>query len=141
MFWIAPNGKFSEKARVLRVAEKVRRLMKKMCLTAIYQKPNTSKSCPYHKVYPYLLRNLDVVKPNQVWCTDITYIAMPKGFMYLVAIMDWHSRRVLSWRISNTMEADFCIESLEEALHKHGAPEIFNTDQGVIPPAIKAILE
>jgi putative transposase len=110
--------------------KRVRRLMKKMCLTAIYQKPNTSKSCPDHKVYPYLLRNLEITKPNQVWCTDITYIAMPRGFMYLVAIMDWHSRRVLAWRVSNTMEADFCIEALEDALQKHGAPEIFNTDQG-----------
>ena len=110
--------------------KRVRRLMKKMCLNAIYQKPNTSKSCPDHKIYPYLLRNMEIDKPNQVWCTDITYIAMPKGFMYLVAIMDWHSRRVLSWRVSNTMEADFCVEALEEALQKYGTPQIFNTDQG-----------
>jgi putative transposase len=111
--------------------KRIRRLMKKMCLTAIYQKPNTSKSCPENKIYPYLLRNIKIERPNQVWCTDITYIAMPKGFMYLVAIMDWHSRKVLSWRISNSMDASFCIEALEDALQKYGKPEIFNTDQGV----------
>jgi putative transposase len=104
--------------------------MKKMCISAIYQKPNTSKPESGHKIYPYLLRNLEVTKPDQVWCTDITYIAMPRGSMYLVVIMDWHSRAVLSWRLSNTMDVSFCIEALEEALEKYGAPDIFNTDQG-----------
>jgi putative transposase len=107
-----------------------RRLMKKMGISAIYQKPNTSKPEPGHKIYPYLLRNLPVTRPNQVWCTDITYIAMPRGSMYLIAIMDWQSRTVLSWRLSSTMDVSFCIEALEEALEKYGAPEIFNTDQG-----------
>ena len=110
--------------------KRIRRLMKKMCISAIYQKPNTSKAEPGHKIYPYLLRNMDVTKANQVWCTDITYIAMPRGSMYLIAIMDWHSRSVLSWRLSNTMDVSFCIEALEEALEKYGAPDIFNTDQG-----------
>jgi putative transposase len=110
--------------------KRIRRLMKKMCISAIYQKPNTSKPEPGHKIYPYLLRNLPITRPNQVWCTDITYIAMPRGSMYLIAIMDWYSRDVLSWRLSNTMDTGFCIEALEEALEKYGAPEIFNTDQG-----------
>ncbi len=110
--------------------KRIRRLMKKMCISAIYQKPNTSKAEPGHKIYPYLLRNMEVTKANQVWCTDITYIAMPRGSMYLIAIMDWHSRSVLSWRLSNTMYVSFCIEALEEALEKYGAPDIFNTDQG-----------
>ena len=101
-----------------------------MGLAAIYQKPNTSKPNKAHKVYPYLLRDLAITRPNQVWCTDITYIPMRKGFLYLVAVMDWHSRRVLAWRVSNTMEVDFCIEALQEALLHHGTPGIFNTDQG-----------
>ena len=109
---------------------RVARLMRKMGLRAIFQKPNTSAPHPEHRVYPYLLRNLAVIRPNQVWCCDITYIPMRRGFLYLVAIMDWHSRRVLSWRVSNTMDAGFCIEALEEALARHGKPEIFNTDQG-----------
>jgi putative transposase len=110
--------------------KRVRRLMQKMGLHAIYQEPKTTVPNPEHKVYPYLLRNLEITRPNQVWCTDITYIRMHKGFLYLVAIMDWHSRKVLSWRLSNTMDANFCIEALEEAIEKHGTPEIFNTDQG-----------
>ncbi len=110
--------------------KRVRRLMRLMGLEAIYQKPDTSRAHPEHKVYPYLLRGLVIGRPNQVWCADITYIPMAKGFVYLVAVMDWFSRRVLSWRVSITMETDFCIEALREALDRHGPPEIFNTDQG-----------
>ena len=110
--------------------KRVRRLMRQMGLQVIWQKPNTSKPNPEHKVYPYLLRGLTIDRPNQVWATDITYIPMPKGFFYLVAIMDWHSRKVLSWRLSNTMDAIFCVEALEEALALYGRPEIFNSDQG-----------
>ena len=109
---------------------RVRRLMRLMRLVPIYQAPNTSKKYPQHKVYPYLLRGLKIDNPNQVWCTDITYIPMRRGFLYLVAIMDWATRKVLAWRLSNTMEVGFCIEALKEALTKYGAPEIFNTDQG-----------
>ena len=105
--------------------------MRAMGLEAIYQKPNTSKGHPGHKVYPYLLRGLTVDRPHQVWCADITYIPMAKGFVYLVAVMDWFSRRVLSWRLSITMETDFCVEALREATETYGPPEIFNTDQGV----------
>src|SRR4051794_26394115 len=108
-----------------------RRLMRGMGLAAIYQKPNTSKGHPAHKVYPYLLRDLVIERPNQVWCADITYIPMAKGFVYLVAVMDWFSRRVLAWRLSISMEADFCVDALQDALARHGKPEIFNTDQGV----------
>ncbi len=109
---------------------RVVRLMRKMGLRAIYQKPNTSAPHPQHRVYPYLLRDLAVVRANQVWCTDITDIPMRRGFLYLVAVMDWHSRRVLSWRLSNTMDVGFCIEALEDALGLHGKPDIFNSDQG-----------
>ena len=105
-------------------------LMKKMAIEAIYRRPNTSKPSPGHKIYPYLLRGLPIVRPGQVWATDITYIPMAKGFVYLVAIVDWFSRKVLAWRVSITMQADFCIEALEEALGRYGKPEIFNTDQG-----------
>lgn len=105
-------------------------LMKKMAIEAIYRRPNTSKSTPGHKIYPYLLRKLAIVRPNQVWATDISYVPMAKGFVYLVAIVDWFSRKVLAWRVSITMEADFCVEALEEALARYGKPEIFNTDQG-----------
>jgi putative transposase len=111
--------------------KRVQRLMRLMGLEAIYQKPNTSRRHPDHKVYPYLLRGLIIDRPNQVWCADITYIPMAKGFVYLVAVMDWFSRRVLSWRLSITMETDFCVEALREAMERHGRPEIFNTDQGV----------
>jgi putative transposase len=111
--------------------KRVQRLMRVMGLEAIYQKPNTSRGHPDHTVYPYLLRGLIIDRPNQVWCADITYIPMARGFVYLVAVMDWFSRRVLSWRLSITMEADFCVEAIQEAMAKHGRPEVFNTDQGV----------
>ena len=111
--------------------KRVRRLMRVMGLEAIYQKPNTSRRHPEHKVYPYLLRGLAIDRPNQVWCADITYIPMAKGFVYLVAVMDWFSRRVLAWRLSIGMETDFCVAALQEAMDRHGRPEIFNTDQGV----------
>jgi len=110
--------------------KRVWRLMRKMGLMAIYQKPDTSKPHPEHKIYPYLLRGVEITKPNHVWCADVTYIPMRKGFLYLVAVMDWASRKVLSWRLSNTMEADFCVAALKEALAKYGKPEVFNTDQG-----------
>ena len=111
--------------------KRAQRLMRVMGLEAIYQKPNTSRRHPDHKVYPYLLRGLIIDRPNQVWCADITYIPMAKGFVYLVAVMDWFSRRVLAWRLSITMETDFCVDALCEAIDRHGHPEIFNTDQGV----------
>jgi len=110
--------------------KKVVRLMKVMNIIAIYPKRNTSAPNRAHKVYPYLLRGLTINYPDKVWCTDITYIPMAKGFLYLVAIMDWHSRKVLSWRLSNTMDVHFCIEALEEAIESFGTPEIFNSDQG-----------
>ncbi len=110
--------------------KRIQRLMRLMGLEAIYPKPKTSKPNPAHKIYPYLLRNLCIDHPNQVWAADISYLPLEKGFMYLVAIMDWHSRKVLSWRVSNTMESDFCVEALKEAIHNFGCPEIFNTDQG-----------
>ena len=105
-------------------------LMKRMGIEALYCKPNTSKPAPGHKISPYLLRNLAVTRPNQVWAMDITYIPMARGFIYLAAVLDWFTRRVLAWRVSITLEADFCIEAVEEALAKHGTPEIFNADQG-----------
>ena len=110
--------------------KRVQRLMRIMRLTAIYPKPRTSAPDPGHRVHPYLLRNLDVVRPNQVWASDITYVPMARGFLYLVAMMDWYSRRVLSWQLSNTLEADFCVAALEEALWRHPPPAIVNTDQG-----------
>ena len=110
--------------------KRVQRLMRTMGLEAVYPRPKTSKPHPEHKIYPYLLRDLVIDRPNQVWATDITYVPMHRGFMYLVAIMDWHSRKVLSWRVSNTLDAEFCVEALEEAIQIHGCPEIFNTDQG-----------
>ncbi|MCV6598301.1 MAG: IS3 family transposase [Mangrovicoccus sp.] len=110
--------------------KRIRRLMRLMGLMPIYQKPNTSKAAKGHKSYPYLLRGLRVTRPNQVWAADITYLPMRRGFLYLVAIMDWHTRKVLAWRISNTLEADFCVEALNEAIHRFGPPEIMNTDQG-----------
>ena len=108
--------------------KRVRRLMRRMGIRAIYRRPGTSKSAPGHKVYPYLLRDLKITRPNQVWAADITYIPMARGFLYLVTIIDWDSRYVISWRLSNTLDTDFCIAALEEALGK-GKPEIFNTDQ------------
>ncbi|GAB6052837.1 hypothetical protein JCM17960_31500 [Magnetospira thiophila] len=109
---------------------RVRRLMRKMGLSAIYQAPRTSIPHPEHRVYPYLLKGLAIERPNQVWCADITYIPVQRGFLYLVAIMDWASRHVLAWRLSNTMDAAFCVKTLKEAMARYGAPEIFNTDQG-----------
>ncbi len=109
---------------------RVRRLMRKMGIQAIYQVPKTSDPHPDHKIYPYALRGLKINRSNQVWCTDITYIPIKGGFLYLIAVMDWYSRKVLSWRLSNTMEAGFCVEALEEVLRTHGTPDIFNTDQG-----------
>lgn len=110
--------------------KRIARLMQTMGLSVIYPRPNTSKPHPQHKVYPYLLRGLTIDRPNQVWCCDITYIPLQRGFLYLVAIMDWASRKVLSWRLSNTLDTEFCIAALEEALERFGMPEIFNTDQG-----------
>ncbi len=104
--------------------------MTKMGLAPIYQRPKTSEPHPRHRIYPYLLRHLAIDRPNQVWCADITYIPMRRGFLYLVAIMDWASRKVLAWRLSNTMDAEFCVAALEEAMARYGRPEIFNTDQG-----------
>ena len=109
---------------------RVRRLMAKMGLSPIYQQPRTSDRHPQHRVYPYLLRKLAIERPNHVWCADVTYIPMRRGFLYLVAIMDWATRKVLAWRLSNTMDAGFCVTALEEALARFGRPEIFNTDQG-----------
>jgi len=110
--------------------KKVQRLMRLMGIEAIYPKPRTSRPHPQHKVYPYLLKNLKIDRANQVWAADITYIAMSRGFMYLVAVMDWHSRKVLSWRLSNTLDSDFCVEAVLEAISRYGKPQIFNTDQG-----------
>lgn len=110
--------------------KRVRRLMRVMGLSAIFCKPKTTVPHSEHRVYPYLLRNVTVNRPDQVWCADITYIPMRRGFLYMAAIMDWHSRKVLSWRLSNTMDSSFCAEALEEALARHGKPDIFNTDQG-----------
>ena len=108
----------------------VKTLMKRMGMEALYRRPRTTKPEPGHKIHPYLLRGLEIVRPNQVWATDITYIAMARGFVYLAVVLDWFSRRVLSWRVSITMEAAFCVETLEDALARHGKPDIFNTDQG-----------
>jgi putative transposase len=120
--WLKSQGR-----RVNR--KRVRRLMRIMGLKAIYRRPRTSKPAVGHKIYPYLLGGMQITRPNQVWAADITYIPMARGFLYLVAIIDWYSRYVLSWRLSNTLDAAFCVEVLEEALRK-GRPEIFNTDQG-----------
>ena len=110
--------------------KRVRRLMARMGLRAVYQRPRTTVPHPEHRKWPYLLRGMVIDRPNQVWCADITYIPMLRGFLYLVAIMDWATRRVLSWRLSNTMDVEFCMEALEDAMCRHGRPEIFNTDQG-----------
>ena len=120
--WLRTQGHLVNRKRV-------RRLMRTMGLEAIYRKPNTSKPAPGHRIYPYLLKGVTVDRVNQVWAADITYLPMSRGFLYLVAIMDWHSRYVLAWRLSNTLDADFCIDALKEALSR-GQPEIFNTDQG-----------
>jgi putative transposase len=108
----------------------VKTLMKRMGIEALYRRPRTTKPEPGHKIYPYLLRGLEIFRPNQVWAMDITYIPMARGFVYLAVVLDWFSRRVLSWRVSITMEAAFCVETLEDALARHGKPDIFNTDQG-----------
>jgi putative transposase len=110
--------------------KQLRRLMAKMGLVPIYQRPRTTVPHPEHRIYPYLLREMAITRSNQVWCTDITYIPMRRGFLYLVAVMDWATRKVLSWRVSNTMDVEFCVAALEEALARFGRPEIFNTDQG-----------
>lgn len=110
--------------------KRIRRLMRVMGLKAIYQTPTTSMANPEHKTYPYLLNDLTIDNPNQVWCSDITYIPIKRGFLYLVAVMDWYSRKVLSWRLSNTLDAHFCVDALKEAIDIYGVPEIFNTDQG-----------
>lgn len=110
--------------------KRVRRLMNRMGLAPVYQEPRTTVPHPEHKKYPYLLRGIEMSRPNQVWCSDITYIPMKKGFLYLVAVMDWHSRKVLSWQLSNSMDTEFCVAAVEEALAKYGKPDIFNTDQG-----------
>ena len=123
-------GVWFKKEKGLSVNRKrVRRLMQRMGIRAVYRRPSTSKPAPGHKVYPYLLRDLKITRPNQVWAADITYIPMARGFLYLVTIIDWYSRYVVSWRLSNTLDTDFCVAALEEALGK-GKPEIFNTDQG-----------
>ncbi len=110
--------------------KRMRRLMQKMGLMAIYQKPKTSIPHPEHRIYPYLLRGVEITEPNQVWCADVTFISMRRGFLYLVAIMDWYSRKVLSWRLSCTMDTEFCVAAVEEAFARYGIPAIFNTDQG-----------
>ena len=120
---LAKESQFVNRKRIIRI-------MREMGIGALYPKPKTTSVNKEHKIYPYLLRGLEVRSPNQVWATDITYIPMKKGFLYLIAVIDWFSRKVLSWRLSNTMDTGFCIEALEEALKNHGRPEIFNTDQG-----------
>ncbi len=110
--------------------KRVQRLMRKMVLEAIYPRPNLSRANKEHKKYPYLLRGMEITRPNQVWASDITYIRIERGFMYLTVVMDWYSRSVLSWRLSNTLDSSFCVETLEEALKRYRKPEVFNTDQG-----------
>ena len=110
--------------------KRVRRLMRRLGLQAIFQRPRTSEPHPAHRIYPYLLRDLAIARPNHVWCSDVTYIPLTRGFLCLVAVMDWASRKVLAWRLSNTLESSFCVEALAEALERDGPPEIFNTDQG-----------
>ena len=117
------------KGRVVNV-KRIRRLMRLMGLMPIYQQPRTTIPAKGHKKYPYLLKGMKIGRPNQVWCADITYIPLARGFLYLVAVMDWHSRKVLAWRLSNTMDVQFCVDALEEALGRYGSPDIFNTDQG-----------
>ena len=129
-WYVSPDGLLPAPPGYTIGSKRVRRLMVKMGLAAIYQAPCTTIPHSEHRTYKYLLRDLVIDRPKQVWCADITYIPMRRGFLYLVAVMDWATRKVLSWRLSNTMEADFCIEAVEEALARYGAPEIFNTDQG-----------
>jgi putative transposase len=120
---------FERQGRIVN-RKRIQRLMRLMGLEAIYPKPKTSKPHPEHRIYPYLLRGLTINRPDMVWAADITYVPMRRGFMYLVAVMDWHSRKVLSWRLSNTLDSDFCVSALKEAIARYGRPEIFNTDQG-----------
>ena len=120
--WLAREGRCMSRKRV-------QRLMRIMGLRAIYRSPRTSRPAPEHRVYPYLLEKIRVTRPNQAWAADITYLPMARGFLYLVAIMDWHSRYVVAWRLSNSLEADFCVDALKESL-RQGQPEVFNTDQG-----------
>ena len=122
--WLATQGHVVNRKRA-------QRLMRLLGLVAIYQRPHTSKPAMAHRIYPYLLRGLTIERVNQVWCSDVTYIPMAKGFLYLVVIMDWVSRAVLAWRVSNTLGTDFCVSALEEALDRYGRPEIFNTDQSL----------
>jgi len=122
--------RFLKRQGIIVNRKKVQRLMRKMGIESIYRKIKTSKHNPNHKIYPYLLKGLQINRPNQVWVSDITYIPMKRGFVYLVAIMDLYSRHILSWKISNTLDTSFCIDALEEALSKYGVPEIFNSDQG-----------
>jgi len=110
--------------------KRIQRLMRLMGIEAIYPKPHTSRPFPEHKIYPYLLRNIEIDHVNHVWASDISYVPLDRGFMYLVVVMDWYSRKILSWRISNTLDSDFCVQALKEALSRYGKPEIFNTDQG-----------
>ncbi len=119
--------------------KRIRRLMRLMRLMPIFQKPDTSKPAQGHKTYPYLLGGLRVERPNQVWCADITYLPMRRGFLYLVAVMDWFTRKVLAWRISNTLEADFCVEALNEAIHRFGPPAIMNTDSHTIVASSRVV--
>jgi len=121
--WLGDEGYLVNRKRV-------QRLMRTMGIVAVYPKKNLSQPNQAHRVYPYLLRNLNIDRPNQVWATDITYLPMARGFVYLVAVIDWYSRRVLSWRLSNTLDSQFCVDALEDAIAIYGAPEIFNTDQG-----------
>lgn len=122
-------GELADKGFIVN-RKKVQRLMRLMGIWALYPKPKTTQVNKQHKVYPYLLRDLEVCYADQVWCTDISYIPMAKGFVYVVVIMDWHSRKVLSWRLSNTLDTRFCLDALDEALKHYGKPDIFNSDQG-----------
>ena len=130
ILWEPPNSSLFAPVRVLCGSSRVLRPMGVMGLQAIHKGPNTSKKHSEHRIYPYLLRKLPITRSNQVWCSDITYIPVKNGFLYLVAIMDWVTRKVLTWRLSNTLDASFCVEALEEAISKYGKPEIMNTDQG-----------
>ena len=119
--------------------KRVRRLMRKIGLSPIYQAPKTSAPHPQHRIYPYLLRHLAIERPDQIWCADVTYIPMRRGFLHLVAIMDWFSRKVLAWRLSNTVDVDFCVAALEEAIAQHGKPDIFNTDSQKMVASSRAV--
>jgi putative transposase len=125
--WLAPDDAPSSPAGLQCGPQADPPLMHKMGLAPIFKKPKTSKPCPEHKVYPYLLKDLVIDRPNRVWCADVTYIQIKRGFLYLVAVMDWASRKVLSWRLSNTMDTDFCVAALEEAIACYGVPEIFRS--------------